>query len=196
MDAMDALATIVTSPEKFLKQNIISIAGGSKNGQTKARFLKRKNNEFKFDAAGMSGKEGVEVNVWNFRMVRDSEAVNLEAVDHLHVQNQRPQICITGKLSGCTVLLSPEGNNSIRAAHIQPGGVRPGGNDTQAILEGQALMGGAPVETAFGPEEYTPERAHTAHVIGFARPNGWEFWAQTCHGCAGSQRIVEVRQLT
>jgi hypothetical protein len=193
MDEMDALAMMVTSPEKFLKTNVISIVGKSTNGPLKARINKR-DQGFRIDCGGFS-VNGPQVDVWNFRMIPNSEAINLQNVDHLHIDSSRPQIAVTGKLSGCTVLLSPEGN-SIRCAHVQPGGVRPGPNPTQVILEGQAFLGGAPAETSFGPEHYRPENAQTAHVIGFARKSGWEFWAQTCYGASGNQRVVEVRQLT
>ena len=193
MDEMEALATMVTSPERFLKTNILSIIGKSKNGQIKAK-LGKSGQGFRFDCSGYLN-QGIDIDVWNFRMIPGSESINLQNVDHLHITSSRPQIAVTGKLSGCTVLLSPEGK-SIRCAHVQPGGTRPGPNDTQVILEGQAFLGGAPAETSFGPEHYRPENAQTAHVIGFARPGGWEFWAQTCYGAAGNQRIVEVRQLT
>jgi hypothetical protein len=193
MTAAAALASLKADPKGFLWNNLITVAGGSTYGTSNA-ILWNMGAKYRIDVNNNTPSDGqAGLTVWNFPMIKNSQAIAWNAVPHTHVTGTDPGVIVTGMLTGCTIAIVKESDTSLRLCHVQPGGVRPGAYDTEDQIRANARLNGTAPTHFYGPSKYRPE-VHRAHLIGVAVGGSWQVWGQ-CIGGDGGNSILALSRL-
>ncbi|HZN61541.1 MAG TPA: hypothetical protein VFC90_03960 [Planctomycetota bacterium] len=193
-----ALYQMRSQPLAFLRHNLLTIAGASQSG-ARAFYLGYGNisltpttNEwFKFShdrmvvastTTGLDGKNTVDVQVHNVRMIPSGETVDLADIEPYALGGGGPDLMVTGQLSGC-VLAIQKVSGGLIVAHIQPGGTRgPGPTLCTQIKNTGKFRGHGSVTHAFGIGAGYSTRAH---VIGVRKGGAWNLYAQQVSSGSG-----------
>lgn len=186
MTPTQALLQLRTNPRAFLWDHPVSVAGGSIGGVRTAAFgAGNRKWRFNVDSAGLMEEE-VSTQVWNFPMIQKNQAVVWGTVPSTHVNGTNPLIVVTGMLTGCTVAISKVSDTELHLSHVQPGGVRPSGLETENQMRQSAVLNGQAPTHFYGPSKYL-NGCNCAHVIGVAVGGAWQLWGQGLTGLYGEK---------
>lgn len=182
MTPLQALNQLKANPRAFLWDQPINIAGGGLGGVRNATFTEG-NRKWRLnvdDTAPLQPND-VSLQVWNFPMILKSQTVVWGAVPATHVTSANPPIVVTGMLTGCTIAIARISDTELHLTHVQPGGVRPTGLETENLMRDHAVLNGHAPTQFYGPSKYL-NGVNCAHVIGVAVNGVWQVWGQGLTG--------------
>ncbi len=182
MTPLQALNQLKANPRAFLMDQPLNIAGGNLGGVRNARFV-RGNGKWRLNVDDNMPLEpnDVSLQVWNFPMIRNTQAVEWGAVPATHVTSANPPIVVTGMITGCTIAIARISDTELHLTHVQPGGLRPTGLVTENLMRENALLNGHATTHFYGPSKYWVG-VSGAIVIGVAINGVWQVWGQGLSG--------------
>jgi hypothetical protein len=180
MNSQKALTKLRDNPLKFLRKQIIRIAGHpAAAGPQQYYFYPKQATPNAWDISCYSppGVQSAGFMAWSVPMlfsnvVNNAGLAGVEALD-----NGGPDLMVTGLLNGCTFCIEPTANG-VRMTHVKPSG----GTNAVALQNGLAIQGrfagggGGPVQTFGMSTEYSG--TEDATLIGVREPAGWRIYAQ------------------
>lgn len=185
-----ALYQLRQSPQTFLQNNLLNLAGDAVSG-TRINYLSRYdgigasvNEGFSISPTprysssnGIDGKTHTAVSVHNVRMNKSTEDLDVSAIEP-YVLAGGPDIMVTGQLSACIFIVQQLGAQLV-VAHIQPGGKRQTGTTLRQTLKLMGRFAGhGRVTHVFGLGDYSQR----AYVVGIRQGGGWHLYGQRVTG--------------
>ncbi len=204
MNITDALFQLRSNPQAFLSNNRLKIAGGNQDGIETFFFGykdDRFDNYFKFEKdsgcmikkAGNDGLAYRALRVHNIRMNPRTEDFELDQIPGYRLDNNGPDIMITGQLNACSfVVMEDRLNGGYLVAHLQPGGNRPQGAELRNVVRDTGAFGdNGNVSVVYGLGDYPS----FASIIGIRDGANWHIYGQSLSGSYSDPIIVGVTQL-
>lgn len=195
---MTAFDDLANDPRTFLWNTPIAIAGSGVFGTTPFQVDTTDMTAMKANpphATTCNFRPGLAPGhrtVWNVPMINNATVVDRANITHVHVTDTNDPFILTGKLSGCCVVVAKVSNTELRIAHIQPGGTwsdnsaRGDGEALEETLQGGATLGGVAATHICGVSRYRKNATH-ANFIGVVSGGAWQLWVQATTGSFDKQ---------
>ena len=199
-----ALASLKNNPAAFLKVYPIRIFGGTRASGVRPFAIENRGDSMR-PGSILGTKNFHQTESFNIRLLNSNMAgpgahtfnahsvrmdVGESAMTTYQLDNTGPDIMVTGQLSGCSFIISSNGNNT-DVAHVKPSG------STGAELA-TALSTSNPNSFVYGATAghgFYDSDDRTVSVIGIRQNGNWEIYAQKQDANSGDYRIHSVYQI-
>jgi len=190
---MSAFDDLLNDPHTFLWKTPISIAGSNVIGTTPFAPVLIDNTQayqnpaHANDCTFAPGIGADHRDAWNVPMIKNSTVADTANLSHVHVTDVNTPLILTGKLSGCCIVVAKVSATELRISHVQPGGTwangaqRGDGDAMETTLRAGTTMGGVAATHFCGVSTYRQNGTH-ANVVGVATGGAWTLWVQATSG--------------